>query len=57
MNILLNSNFVLKLIEWQSESSLFTLRIRAKQWYWVYKFDLKNITDIFSTPKNIGRNK
>ena len=57
MNILLNSNFVLKLIEWQSESSLFTLRIRAKQWYWVYKFDLKNITDIFSTPKNLGRNK
>ena len=57
MNILLNSNFVLKLIEWQSESSLFTLRIRGKQWYWVYKFDLKNITDIFSTPKNLGRNK
>jgi hypothetical protein len=23
----------------------------------VYKFDLKNITDIFSTPKNLGRNK
>ena len=57
LNILLNSNFVLKLIEWQSEASLFTLRIRAKQWYWVYKFDLKNITDIFSTPKNLGRNK
>lgn len=57
LNILLNSNFVLKLIEWQSESSLFTLRVRAKQWYWVYKFDLKNITDVLSAPKNLGRNK
>jgi len=57
INILLNSNFVLKLIEWQSESSLFTLRVRAKQWYWIYKLDLKNISDIFSIPRNIGRNK
>ena len=56
-NILLNSNFILKLIEWQSESSLFTLRVRAKQWYWVYKLDLRNIADIFSAPRNIGRNK
>jgi hypothetical protein len=57
MNILINSNFILKLIEWQSESSLFTLRVRAKQWYWVYKLDLRNIADIFSTPRNLGRNK
>jgi hypothetical protein len=57
VNILLNSNFILKLIEWQSESSLFTLRVRAKQWYWVYKLDLRNVADVFSTPKNIGRNK
>lgn len=57
LNILLNSNFILKLIEWQSESSLFTLRVRAKQWYWIYKLDLRNISDIFSTPRNIGRNK
>ena len=57
LNILINSNFILKLIEWQSESSLFTLRVRAKQWYWVYKLDLRNIADIFSTPRNIGRNK
>ena len=57
LNILLNSNFILKLIEWQSESSLFTLRVRAKQWYWIYKLDLRNIADIFSTPRNIGRNK
>jgi len=57
INILINSNFILKLIEWQSESSLFTLRVRAKQWYWVYKLDLRNIADIFSAPRNIGRNK
>jgi len=57
INILLNSNFILKLVEWQSESSLFTLRVRAKQWYWVYKLDLRNIADIFSAPRNIGRNK
>ena len=57
INILINSNFILKLIEWQSESSLFTLRVRAKQWYWIYKLDLRNISDIFSAPRNIGRNK
>ena len=57
LNILINSNFILKLIEWQSESSLFTLRVRAKQWYWIYKLDLRNISDIFSAPRNVGRNK
>ena len=57
LNILINSNFILKLIEWQSESSLFTLRVRAKQWYWVYKLDLRNIADVFSTPRNVGRNR
>ena len=57
LNILINSNFILKLIEWQSESSLFTLRVRAKHWYWIYKLDLRNISDIFSTPRNVGRNK
>jgi heme/copper-type cytochrome/quinol oxidase subunit 2 len=44
------------MIEWQSESSLFTLRIRGKQWYWVYKIELKALTDISNTMKNIGRN-
>lgn len=57
LNILINSSFLMKLIEWQNESSLFTIRIRGKQWYWIYKFDLKNFTDILSTPKNIGHNK
>jgi len=30
----------MKLIEWQNESSLFTIRIRGRQWYWIYRFDL-----------------
>lgn len=57
LNILANSNFILRLIEWQSESSLFTVRVRARQWYWVYKFELKNFTDILTAPKNIGYNR
>jgi len=57
INILTNSNFILRLIEWQAESSLFTIRVRARQWYWVYKFELKNFTDILSAPKNIGHNR
>ena len=31
INILLNPSFVLKIIEWQSEASLITLRVRARQ--------------------------
>jgi len=57
INILINSNFLLKLLEWQNESSLFTLRIRGKQWYWVYKLDFKNFTNIITAPKNVGHNK
>lgn len=57
INILINSNFILRLIEWQNEASLFTIRVRGRQWYWVYKFELKNFTDILSTPKNVGTNK
>lgn len=57
LNILTNSNFILRLIEWQNESSLFTVRVRARQWYWIYKFELKNFTDILSAPKNVGYNR
>lgn len=56
LNILINSNFLLRMLEWQSESSLFTIRIRGRQWYWVYKIDLKAVADLYNTPKNIGRN-
>lgn len=55
-NILSNSNFILRMIEWQSESSLFTLRVRGKQWYWVYKFELKTLSDINGTAINLGNN-
>ena len=56
LNILINSNFLLRLIEWQTESSLFIIRIRGRQWYWIYKFDAKSIFDLYNTPKNIGHN-
>lgn len=55
-NILSNSNFILRMIEWQSESSLFTLRVRGKQWYWVYKFELKSLSDLNGTAINLGDN-
>jgi len=56
-NILVNSTFILKLMEWQNESSIFTVRIRARQWYWVYKFELKNVIDLLTVPKKLGWNK
>jgi heme/copper-type cytochrome/quinol oxidase subunit 2 len=56
-NIITNSNFILRMIEWQAETGLLTVRIRGKQWYWIYKFELKTFTDILTVPKNIGRNK
>jgi heme/copper-type cytochrome/quinol oxidase subunit 2 len=56
-NILSNSSFLLRMIEWQNEGGLFTIRIRGKQWYWVYKFEVKTFVDILTAPKNIGRNK
>lgn len=56
-NILLNSNFILRMYEWQNESSLFTVRIHGKQWYWIYKFDLIDAINILTVPKNIGDNR
>lgn len=56
-NILLNSNFILRMFEWQNESSLFTIRIHGKQWYWIYKFDLVDIVNILTVPKNMGNNR
>lgn len=37
------------MLEWQSEASGITLRVRGKQWYWVYKLDLK---DFFTATSN-----
>lgn len=56
-NILVNSSFIMRLAEWQNESSLFSVRVRGKQWYWVYKFELKTVIDLLSVPKNLGWNK
>ena len=56
-NILVNSNFILRMIEWQNESSLFTIRVQGKQWYWVYKYDASAVQNIFNAPKNIGHNR
>lgn len=56
-NILVNSNFILRMIEWQNESSLFTIRVQGKQWYWVYKFDATAASSILTAPKNIGHNR
>ena len=56
-NIITNSNFILRMIEWQAETGLLTIRIRGKQWYWIYKFELKTFTDIITAPKNVGRDK
>jgi NADH:ubiquinone oxidoreductase subunit 5 (subunit L)/multisubunit Na+/H+ antiporter MnhA subunit/heme/copper-type cytochrome/quinol oxidase subunit 2 len=56
-NILINSNFILRMIEWQNESSLFTIRVQGKQWYWVYKYDPNTAHAVTNTPKNIGNNR
>lgn len=52
VNILSNSTTLLKIIEWQSEASLITLRVRGKQWYWVYKIDIKSILNTFESDLN-----
>lgn len=56
INILINSNTLLKMLEWQTESNILTLRIRGKQWYWIYKIDLFYITFKDSLEKNVGHN-
>lgn len=55
-NILLNSNFILRMIEWQNESSLFVIRIQGKQWYWVYKYSGDTNFRINNTYINVGNN-
>lgn len=56
VNILSNSNFILRMIEWQTESSIFTVRVRGRQWYWVYKIELKELLSLNNTTKNNGHN-
>ncbi len=56
VNILSNSNFILRMLQWQTESSLFTVRVRGRQWYWVYKIELKDLLKATNVSKNIGNN-
>jgi len=56
VNILSNSNFILRMLEWQTESSLFTIRVRGRQWYWVYKIEIKDILKSINVAKNVGNN-
>ena len=55
LNILINSNFLFKLIEWQHESTIMLIRIRGKQWYWVYKFDYYHYFNVLKTSFFVGR--
>jgi len=55
-NILINSNFILRMIEWQNESSLFTIRIQGKQWYWVYKYNSDTNAKLKNIYINVGNN-
>ena len=56
INILSNSNFILRMLEWQTESNLLTIRIRGRQWYWVYKIEIQALLELNNTAKNIGHN-
>lgn len=55
-NILVNSNFILRMIEWQNESTLFTVRIQGKQWYWVYKYNADTNYKLYNVYYNVGNN-
>jgi len=56
-NILINSNFILRMIEWQNETSLITIRVQGKQWYWVYKYSGDIVNKLNCVYRNIGNNK
>ena len=53
-NILVNSNFILRMIEWQNESSLFTIKIQGKQWYWTYKYNSDTDFKLRNVYLNVG---
>lgn len=54
VNILSNSNFILRMLEWQTQSSLFTVRVRGRQWYWIYKIEIKTMVAMNNVLKNLG---
>jgi heme/copper-type cytochrome/quinol oxidase subunit 2 len=53
-NIIVNSNFILRMLEWQNESTLFTVRIQGKQWYWVYKYNADTNYKLYNIYINVG---
>lgn len=55
VNILINSNSLLKILEWQDSAGMFTLRVRAKQWYWVYKISTASNIRLYDFNAEIGR--
>jgi len=55
-NILINSNFILRMLEWQNESSLFIIRIQGKQWYWSYKYNSSINSKLNNVYFNVGNN-
>ena len=55
-NILINSNYILRMLEWQNETSFMTIRVQGKQWYWVYKYDSTLNNKIKNIYINIGNN-
>lgn len=44
------------MLEWQNESSLFTVRIQGKQWYWVYKYNSDTNYRLNNVYINVGNN-
>lgn len=54
LNILTNSNYILRLVEWQSETHSYSLRVRGKQWYWVYKLSSMNALFFAKNPLEVG---
>lgn len=54
-NILVHSNFILRVIENHTESCMYVLRVRGKQWYWVYKFSVNIQKDSHNAAIIIGR--
>jgi len=46
LNILSHSTLLLRMSEFQTETNIITVRVRGRQWYWIYKLELSNF---FST--------
>jgi len=44
------------MLEWQNESSLFTIRIQGKQWYWSYKYNSSINSKLSNVYFNVGNN-